>query len=124
MVSLSKYRRRFEIIADVLNAAGKGGKKTKIMYFANLSYLLLQKYLNETLHAGFLRFNNDGYEVTEKGLIFLERYGEFSSRYVKAQKKFEALKFEMEALERMCQPLNRSGTRTVAGRRRQVKKVC
>lgn len=117
---MSKYRRKFDIIADVLNAAGKGGKKTKIMYFANLSYLLLQKYLNETIHAGFLRFNNDGYEVTEKGLIFLERYGEFSSKYSEAQKKFEALRFEMEALERMCSPARTGRGRLKNGRRKKV----
>jgi predicted transcriptional regulator len=120
VVSLSKYRRRFDIIADVLNAAGKGGKKTKIMYFANLSYLLLQKYLSETIHVGFLRFNNDGYEVTEKGLIFLEKYQEFSSKYLKAQKKFEALKFEMEALERMCSPEEARRGKLKNGRRKRL----
>jgi len=97
-----KYRRRFEIIADILNAAETCVKKTRIMYVANLSYRLLEKYLEETLKVGLIRLNNNGYEVTEKGRIFLEKYGEFSSKYSKLNKEFEALRFEREVLERMC----------------------
>ena len=97
-----KYRRRFEIIADVISAAEKGAKKTRIMYFANLSYRLLQKYLGDTVKVGFIRESNEGYQTTEKGRIFLEKFTEFSSKYSKLVNDFEALKFEMEVLERMC----------------------
>lgn len=98
-----KYRRRFEIIADILNAAENGAKKTRIMYVANLSYRLLEKYLKETLMVGLIRSNNEGYEVTEKGRIFLERYGEFSSKFSKLERELEAMRFEREVLERMCE---------------------
>jgi predicted transcriptional regulator len=97
-----KYRRRFEIIADILKAAENGAKKTRIMYVANLSHRLLEKYLMETINVGFVRFNNDGYEVTEKGHLFLERYAQFSSKYSKVQRELENMRFEMEVLERMC----------------------
>jgi len=97
-----KYRRRFEIIADILKAAEDGAKKTRIMYVANLSHGLLEKYLMKTINVGFIRFNNDGYEVTEKGRLFLERYAEFSSKYSKLQRELGNMKFEMEVLERMC----------------------
>jgi predicted transcriptional regulator len=97
-----KYRRRFEIIADILNVAKNGAKKTRIMYVANLSHRLLEKYLMETINVGFIRLNNDDYEVTEKGQLFLERYGQFSSKYSKFQRELENMKFEMEVLERMC----------------------
>ena len=97
-----KYRRRLEIIADILNAANNSVKKTRIMYVANLSYRLLEKYLEETINIGFMRFNNDGYEVTEKGRLFLERYSQFSSKYSKLAKELENLRFEREVLERMC----------------------
>ena len=99
-----KYRRRFEIIADILNAAKNGAKKTRIMYVANLSHGLLEKYLGETLNIGFIRFNNDGYNVTEKGQLFLERYVQFSSKYERSRREFENMRFEMEVLERMCAP--------------------
>jgi predicted transcriptional regulator len=97
-----KYRRRFEIIADILKAAENGAKKTRIMYVANLSHRLLEKYLMKTINVGFIRFNNDGYEVTDKGQLFLEMYAQFSSKYSKVQREFENMRFEMEVLERMC----------------------
>ncbi|MEM2914190.1 MAG: winged helix-turn-helix domain-containing protein [Candidatus Bathyarchaeia archaeon] len=97
-----KYRRRFEIMASILDAAKAGAKKTRIMYVANLSYSLLEKYLTETIDVGFIRLNNNAYEITEKGRIFLEMNSEFSSKYSKLQKEVENMKFEMEVLERMC----------------------
>jgi predicted transcriptional regulator len=97
-----KYRRRYQIIADVIRAAEKGAKKTKIMYFANLSYKLLQKYLDDSLKVGFIQESGGGYESTDKGKLFLEKCTEFSSKYSKLANDFEALKFEMEVLERMC----------------------
>lgn len=97
-----KYRRRFEIIADIVNVAGTGAKKTRIMYFANLSHKLLEKYLEEALKVGLIHFDSDSYRATEKGQIFLERFGQFSSKYSRIEKDVEALKYEVEVLERMC----------------------
>jgi len=100
---VSKYRSRLEIIADVLNAVGDGAKKTRIMYIANLSYKLLEKYLKKTFEAGLISSNNDLYEVTEKGRVFLERFNDFSSRYSKLEMKLEEISFERQVLERMCE---------------------
>jgi predicted transcriptional regulator len=97
-----KYRRRFEIIADVLRVAGQGSKKTRIMYLANLSHMLLRKYLGETLRLGFLRYNGDIYEITDQGQLFLDHFVEFSSKYTRLQQNVERLKFEEETLNRMC----------------------
>lgn len=100
---MTKYRRKVEIIADILNAVGRGAKKTRIMYIANLSYNLLEKYLKKTIEAGLMGFQGDFYRVTEKGRIFLERYERFSSKYSKLKKEHENIMFEMEVLERMCE---------------------
>ena len=97
------YRNRLEIIADILNATGSGAKKTRIMYLANLSHKLLKKYLGETIKVGLLYFNHDCYEVTEKGRSFIERYGDFSSKYSKIKGELEKMVFEREVLERMCE---------------------
>lgn len=97
-----RYRNRLEIIADILNAVGSGAKKTKIMYVANLSYALLEKYLGETVEAGLVFFNHDSYEMTEKGRTFIERYGDFSSKYSRVKSELEKMMFEREVLERMC----------------------
>ena len=121
---MAKYRDRLGIIADILHAAGSGSKKTRIMGVANLSYGLLQKYLWATVHSGFLRVNNDGYEVTEKGRAFLEKYLDFSSRYSKLEDELQNAMFEREVLKRMCQPVSQTRARMSAGRKRQVKKAC
>jgi predicted transcriptional regulator len=99
---LTKYRRRFDILADIVRVAGTGAKKTKIMYFANLSFLLLNKYLEDALNVGFLRFNEDQYLMTKKGGTFLQRYKEFSNRYSSVKAACEELEAEAADLERMC----------------------
>jgi len=97
-----KYRDRLDIVADVLIAVGKGAKKTKIMYLANLSYSLLEKYLDETVGSGLIFFNHETYEMTEKGRTFIEMYGEFSSKRSKIVSELERVTFEKEVLEKMC----------------------
>jgi len=113
-----KYRHRLEIIADILNVAGKGVRKTRIMYVANLSYSLLEKYLEETVDLGFIYPSNHRYEVTEKGRTFLEKYNEFSSRYSKVDYELQKMLFEKEILEKLCETHPRSNPRTFIRRRR------
>jgi len=113
-----KYRDELGIIADVLYAAGSGAKKTRIMYVANLSHGLLEKYLWATTRSGFLRSNHEGYEVTEKGQAFLEKYAVFSSRCLRVEKEFQNVNFEREALGRMCEPLRSVKVRVASGRKR------
>jgi predicted transcriptional regulator len=99
---MSKYRSGLKIIADILDAVGEGAKKTRIMYFANLSYKLLGKYLKKAIDAGLVSSDEDHYEVTEKGRTFLERFNDFSGRYSKINKQLEEISFEREVLRRMC----------------------
>jgi predicted transcriptional regulator len=113
-----KYRDGLRIIADILHAAGSGTKKTRIMGLANLSYRLLEKYLGKTVQTGFLRLNDEGYEVTKKGQAFLEKYEDFSSKYSKLENELQSAIFEREILKRMCQPLENRKLRAVAGRKR------
>jgi predicted transcriptional regulator len=103
---MGKYRDRLEIIADILNAAAGGAKKTKIMYCANLSYKLLEKYLEEAIRIGFMRFNNDCYEVTERGQALLEKYDQFSNKYSRIKIMIQGMMFERESLKRMCEPVS------------------
>jgi predicted transcriptional regulator len=101
---LTKYRHRFDILADIVRVAGTGSRKTKIMYLANLSFVLLNKYLKDALHVGFLQSNGEQYLMTKKGEAFLERYQQFSSRYSAFKADVEKLKCEAEALDKMCRP--------------------
>ena len=102
MISLG-YRSRLEIIADILKAAGNGAKKTRIMYFANLSYSLLEKYLAAVIKAKMLTSNGDKYEITEKGRVFLERFERYSKKLSRINKELKAIKFERQVLEQMCE---------------------
>ena len=115
---MAKYRDGLRIIADILHAAGSGTKKTRIMGLANLSYRLLEKYLGKTVQSGFLRLNDEGYEVTKKGEAFLEKYEGFSSRYFKLESELQSAILEREMLKRMCQPLENRKLKTVVGRKR------
>ena len=83
--------------------------KTWIMRFANLSYKLLEKYLSKTLDADLVCLSDGSFQITEKGLLFLERFETFSSRYAELEREQEEISFEREVLERMCDlPLPKS----------------
>lgn len=97
---MSKYRSRLEIVAAVLSVVNDGAKKTHIMYKANLSYKLLNRYLSEVLDAGLVRLGNDGwYEITEKGRVFLEKFNGYSSRNDRVRKQISDVESEREDLE-------------------------
>jgi predicted transcriptional regulator len=87
-------------MADVLKAAGKGTRKTRIMRTANLSYRLLRKYLGEAVAPGYLTISQEEYGVTEDGDVFLKKYVEYASSSVGRER--ESMKLEREELARMC----------------------
>jgi predicted transcriptional regulator len=73
-------RSRTEIVAMILDAANGGGgeTKTKIMYFAFLSYNQVKEYLS-VLTANNLIEYLDGankFKTTEKGLNYLKMHNE------------------------------------------------
>lgn len=104
VVNSSKYRSRLQIIADILYIAGKGARKTRIMYQANLSYDLLKRYLAETLEAELLSIDKDAklYAVTQKGKEFLEKYEKHSKRCNRLQEQFADARKDEMVLEGMC----------------------
>jgi predicted transcriptional regulator len=102
VVLLGKNRDRLCIVAAILEAANLGVSKTRIMFMANLSFKLLEKYLGVVLGAGFVRVEGCRYELTERGREFLKQYRRFHERYVGAQKYLEALGCEREKLALSC----------------------
>ena len=52
---LGKNRDRVGIVAAILEAAKGGASKTHIMFGANLSFSLLEKYLDVAVNSGFIR---------------------------------------------------------------------
>jgi len=66
-------RSYFEIIAEMLETAKDGAKKTRIMYRCNLSYRQTKRILNHLLETELLTIGNS-YHTTEKGLQLLEAH--------------------------------------------------
>ena len=56
---MGSYRGKLDIIADILRVAMGNAKKTQIMYQANLSYKVLQKYLAEIIEASLISFEDE-----------------------------------------------------------------
>ena len=71
-------RSRTEIVAMILNAANGGETKTKIMYFAFLSYGQLNEYLSILIENNLLEYidGTHKFKTTEKGLNYLKMHNE------------------------------------------------
>jgi len=63
----------FEIIAEILQVAKNGAKKTRITRSCNLSYDLTENFLAYLLDTDLLRIGHS-YHTTKKGLRFLQIY--------------------------------------------------
>ena len=101
---MGNYRGRLDIIADILNVALKNAKKTQIMYQANLSYKVMQKYLAEITSAQLIAFEDESqsYLLTEKGREFLDAYEKYSksSRFV--EKRLSDIETRKKVLDELC----------------------
>jgi predicted transcriptional regulator len=78
---LLRKRSDIDIMANILSAAKKGAKKTRIMYRCNLSHSQLQVYLQILREMGFLASHpkKEGaklnyFKTTSKGFEFLDAY--------------------------------------------------
>jgi len=67
-------RNDIDIIANILNEARGGARKTRIMYRCNLSHRQLQAYLKLLLDMGFLASQSDLFKTTVKGRKFVDAY--------------------------------------------------
>ena len=63
-------RSRTEIVSNILDAANGGTTKTKIMYFAFLSYNQLNEYLSILIENNLIEYldGTNKFKTTEKGL--------------------------------------------------------
>ena len=80
----AKSRRRdtLAIMAEILEITKEGALKTQIMNKAHLSFTQLNDYLKFALDCDLMIQNNiDGkevYDITEKGVDFLQKHGELT----------------------------------------------
>ena len=99
---MGKNRDSLSIIADILEVTSSGASKTRIMFRANLSYKLLEKYLTAVVKAGFVRHEGFSYVLTDVGQKFLNEYRAFRKVHVQAEKMLENLSCERDRLFRLC----------------------
>ena len=100
---MSSYRGKLDIVADILKAASRKPKKTQIMYQANLSFLLLQKYLAEIRGASLICFEDETqcYTLTSKVKEFLKAYTEYLKTNRHAEKIKGQVNLKKQTLENM-----------------------
>ena len=110
MIKLGKNRDRVSIIAAILESANGGSSKTHLMFGANLSFSMLEKYLSVVLDSGFLRLEDSRYYLTESGKQYLKQYKLFEARYVEAQKLLEDLINERDLFVRSCKGSKENGS--------------
>jgi len=109
-----KNRDKLEIVRDVLSAALGKEKKTRIMYQANLSYQLMEKYLTNLLETGLVVcMDGTSYMVTKKGKEFLQMYEDYCGRCQRIEETIEGVHKERLLLENMCTNNNECGRREV-----------
>jgi predicted transcriptional regulator len=100
---LGKNRDRLSLIAAILEAAGSGANKTRIMYGANLSFKLLEKYLDTAVEVGFVKVNGSKYVLTDFGREFLKEHRSYDEKHSRVQDALEFLARERERLCEMCE---------------------
>ena len=99
----NRNRKRLEIVRDMLSAASVETKKTRVMYQANLSYRLMEKYLGSLLESGLVERNDDSsYLITWKGKNFLQMYDDYVERCRRIGEEVRAARKDRLLLENMC----------------------
>ncbi len=99
------YRGHLDIIADILDVvSGDAAKKTQIMYKANLSYAILQKYLAELSAASLISYEDKRscYVITGRGREFLQVYKDYSKTNKHVKRRLYEAGAKKKVLERLC----------------------
>ena len=98
-----KNRDSLEIVRDVLAVASAKSKKTRIMYQANLSYRILEKYLSSLLESRLVECDDDAYySITSRGKEFLQMYDEYIERCRSIGEEIGGAHKDRLSLENIC----------------------
>ena len=101
---MGNYRSRLDIIADILQVVSQNAKKTQIMYQANLSYKVLQRYLGDITSASLISFKIEEqcYVLTRKGREFLEEYRDYVKINKRVEQRLNDVDSKKKNLEELC----------------------
>jgi predicted transcriptional regulator len=74
-------RTHMDIIAEILQIAKRGARKTRIVYGANINFKLLNKYLNQLINAELItkNYEDNVIKTTNKGEDYLKQYKDLKS---------------------------------------------
>jgi len=99
-----KYRRRIEIIADMLTVTQVRTKKTHIMYRGNLSFRVLNDYLSAIIKTNLVGYDaaTECYLITEKGRLFLQVFNRYKKLVSRLERQNTFVKEKQSLLESMC----------------------
>jgi predicted transcriptional regulator len=108
-----KNRHRLEIVRDMLSIVTVKARKTRIMYQANLSYPLVEKYLKSLLDGGLVECEDGScYLITKRGKEFLQMYTDFLERHRRIREEIEGADKDRLLLENMAFNNNSNCKRT------------
>lgn len=101
---MGNYRDKLDIIAEILQVASHEARKTQIMYQANLSYKVLQRYLIEVTEASLLRFEDtkQSYIITDKGQEYLTAYKDYLKANKSIEKRLSEFSLKRKFLQDLC----------------------
>jgi predicted transcriptional regulator len=105
-VLFNKNRDRVSIVANILEIAASGTKKTNLMNSANLSFAVLEKYLYFIIGAGLIRHVGSIYELTDRGQEFLNQHEHFKKLYARAKRLFAIVDSEYNQLNQFCEKIH------------------
>jgi len=101
---VSRHRSDLEIVRDILAVVSNVAdvRKTHIMYRANLSYRLLEKYLDRILELRLVSPDDQGfYRLTDDGRSYLEECASLIGVSNEVREQFRTVESKRMALEEL-----------------------
>jgi len=86
-----RYRTKIEVLRDFLHATRQESKKTRIIGVANLNPSSFQKYLEACTRLDLVRESSEGYELTPRAEVVLDRIERLLEKSSEAEAAFQAL---------------------------------
>ena len=99
----NKNRGKLDIVHEILCISSIKVRKTRIMYQANLSFVQVERYLQNLLENGLIEFLDDTfYLITPKGKRFLQMHTEYLLKVKQLGEEANETEKNKLRLENMC----------------------
>lgn len=93
IVQNKRKRTDLDIIYEILNALKNGPlPKTRLIYKANLAYVISQKYIPYLEELGAIKKDNDLYYITSKGMEIHQLLETYRSKVKEIKQILDSLK--------------------------------